>query len=330
MKILVLNRQDVQKTVTMSQAISAVREAFIELSQKKAVVPMRTQIQVQKTNGISLFMPAYLPGSQSLGAKIVSVFPDNLQKSLPTIHGLVIVLEDETGRPKALIDGTSLTALRTGAASGVATDLLANRDSATTAIFGAGTQGRTQLEAVCAVRSIRKAWIYDPNLRAAELFAEEMGKRGAPIPAEIAVATSPHQAASEAEIICTATTSSSPVFEDGSIKSGVHLNGVGSYTPAMQEIPAHTVLRACVFVDSISAVWEEAGDLIIPLRNSLFDKSHVRGEIGELASGQISGRTGRQDITLFKSVGVAVQDMAVAQIILATAQTKGLGQEISL
>ena len=330
MKILVLNRQDVQQTVTMSQAISAVREAFIELSQKKAVIPMRTQIQVQKTNGISLFMPAYLPGSQSLGAKIVSIFPDNLRKSLPTLHGLVIVLDAETGRPQSLMDGTSLTALRTGAASGVATDLLASRDSATAAIFGAGTQGRTQLEAVCTVRSIRKAWIYDPNPRAAKLFAEEMGKQGAPIPQEIAVATSPHQAAAEAEVICTATTSSSPVFEDGSIKPGVHLNGVGSYTPAMQEIPAQTVHRAYVFVDSISAVWEEAGDLIIPLRNGLFDRSHVRGEIGELACGQIQGRAGRQDITFFKSVGVAVQDMAVARIILAEAQSRGLGQEISL
>jgi alanine dehydrogenase len=328
--ILVLNRQDVQQTVTMSQAISAVREAFIELSQKKAVIPMRTQIRVQKTNGISLFMPAYLPGSQSLGAKIVSVFPDNLRKSLPTLHGLVIVLDTETGRPQALMDGTSLTALRTGAASGVATDLLSSRDSSSVAIFGAGTQGRTQLEAVCTVRSIRRAWIYDPNPRAAGLFSEEMGKRGIPFPQEITVATSPHQAAAEAEVICTATTSSSPVFEDGSIKPGVHLNGVGSYTPAMQEIPAQTVLRANVFVDSISAVWEEAGDLIIPFQNGLFDRSHVRGEIGELACGQIQGRTSSQDITFFKSVGVAVQDMAVARIILAAAQSRGLGQEISV
>lgn len=330
MKILVLSRQDVQQAVTMSQAIPAVREAFIELSQKRAFIPLRTQIPVEQCGGISLFMPAYLPGSRSLGAKIVSVFPENQRKSLPALHGLVIVLEAETGRPQALMDGASLTALRTGAASGAAAELLSNPDATTAAIFGAGTQGCTQLEAVCTVRPIRKAWVYDTDLRSAERFAEKMGKRGAPFPPQVSVATSPHQAASEADIICTATTSSSPVFEDKSLRPGVHINGIGSYTPAMQEIPAGTVQRALLFVDSLSAAWEEAGDLIIPLRQGLIKKTHVRGEIGELACGQVRGRTGRQEITLFKSVGVAVQDMAVARIILDAAISRNLGQEIDL
>jgi len=329
-KILVLSRKDVQQTVTMTQAISAVKKAFIELSQRTAVIPMRTQIPVREAKGTSLFMPAYLPGSHALGAKIVSVFPDNQRRSIPTLHGLVIILEADTGRPLSLMDGTSLTALRTGAASGVATELLANQDAHIAAVFGAGTQGRTQLEAVCTVRDIRKAWIYDPTLQVAERFAEELQKRGAPFPQEISIATSPDQAASEADVICTATTSFSPVFEDSSIKPGVHLNGVGSYTPDMQEIPSPTVLRARLFVDSISAAWEEAGDLIIPFRNGLIDKSHVKGEIGELASGKIQGRTTRDEITFFKSVGVAVQDMAVARIVLDAAQSKGFGRIINL
>jgi ornithine cyclodeaminase/alanine dehydrogenase-like protein (mu-crystallin family) len=330
MKILLLNHQDVQKTITMRQAISSVRGAFIELSKKEAILPMRSQITVKKAKGASLFMPAYLPGSHSLGAKIVSVFPKNAGKSLPTIHGLVIVLEDETGRPQAIMDGSSLTALRTGAASGVATELLANHEAETAAIFGAGTQGRTQLEAVCTVRSIRKVWVYDPDPQAAERFADDMGRKGAPVPQNISIASNPQQAAFEADVICTATTSASPVFEDESLKPGLHINGVGSYTPFMQEIPSQTVMRSCVLVDSISAAWEEAGDLIIPLQKGQIDRTHIRGEIGELAVGQIQGRASREEITFFKSVGVAVQDMAVARIILSNALSKGLGQEIDL
>ncbi|MGD2294604.1 MAG: hypothetical protein PVF22_02050, partial [Candidatus Aminicenantes bacterium] len=245
-------------------------------------------------------------------------------------HAVLFSLDADTGRPQAIMDGTHLTALRTGAASGVATDLLARKDACVAAVFGAGAQGRTQLEAVCTVRPINRAWVFDTDTQAAARYAEEMRNRGTPFPPEILVASSPQKAVADADVICTATTSSTPVFSDTDLKPGVHINGVGSYTPAMQEVPGETVVRAKVFVDSVPACWEEAGDLIIPLQKELIGKDHVLGEIGQLASGQVQGREETEDVTYFKSVGNAVQDVSVARIILSAAQELGLGKDVHL
>jgi ornithine cyclodeaminase len=314
----------------MADAILAVKQAYIQLSAGQAIVPLRTPVPVAKRGGVTLIMPAYLAASDALGAKIVSVFPGNLEIGLPTIHAVVIVVDAATGRPVAMMDGTYLTALRTGAASGVATDLLARSDAHVAAIFGAGAQARTQLEAVCAVRPIERVWVYDRVPHAAAAYVEEMKRRGKPIPADIAVAESPAQAVRQADVVCTATTSTTPVFDDADLKPGVHVNAIGAYTPEMQEIPARTVARARVVVDSRSASLAEAGDLIIPLKQGLITKASIHGEIGEVAAGQIPGRLSDQEVTLFKSVGLAVQDVAVAQLILRRAGERGLGIEVDL
>lgn len=330
MRIKLLSCQDIQQTVTMSQAIESVKQAFISLSRGDAVMPLRTQVLVKEQEGTTLFMPAYLPSIESLGTKIVSVFPHNIEHSLPTIHALVITCDAKTGQPIGVMDGTYLTALRTGAASGVATDLLARKDVKTAAIIGAGIQGRTQLEALCCVRDIQKAWVYDKNFRAAEAYVVEMQNRGRPFPSDIVVSHSPSEAISEAEVVCCATTSSVPVFEDADLKSGTHINGIGSYTPYMQEIPEQTLLRSKVVVDSLLASLEEAGDLIIPLKKGLISESHIHGEIGQVASGQIPGRESDQEITFFKSVGVAVQDVAVAEMVLRQAKSLRQGTAFDL
>jgi len=330
MKLRILSGADVRRAVTMAEAIQAVREAYVQLSTGQAVVPLRTPVPVAKREGVTLFMPAYLTGSDALGAKIVSVFPANPARGLPLIHAVVLVVDAETGRPLALMDGTYLTALRTGAASGVATDLLARRDARVAAIFGAGAQARTQLEAVCTVRKIEQVWVYDLDRRAAEAYVEEMKGRGHPIPADISVAGSPAQAVRNADLICTATTSRTPVFADADLKPGVHINGIGSYTPDMQEVPAETVARARVVVDSRLASLAEAGDLIIPLRQGLIAETDIHGEIGQVAAGTLPGRSSDQEITFFKSVGVAVQDVAVAHLILRRAAGLGLGSEVML
>lgn len=330
MRIKLLSRKDVQQTVTMSQAIESVRQAFISLSRGEAVMPLRNQVLVKEQEGTTLFMPAYLPSIESLGTKIVSVFPNNIEHDLPTIHALVISCDAKTGQPTVVMDGTYLTALRTGAASGVATDLLARKEVKTAAIIGAGIQGRTQLEALCCVRDIQKVWVYDKKIRVAEAYAAEMQNRGRPFPSDIVVAHSPSEAVSEAEVICCATTSTVPVFEDADLKSGTHINGVGSYTPHMQEIPEQTLLRSKVVVDSLSASLEEAGDLIIPLKKGLISKSHIHGEIGQVASGQILGRESDQEITFFKSVGVAVQDVAVAEMVFRQAKSLRQGTDFDL
>jgi alanine dehydrogenase len=330
MKLKILTREEVAQAVNMAEAIETVKKAFIQLSSGKAELPFRTQVPVERRQGVTLFMPAYLADSNALGAKIVSVFPDNQKKKLPTIHAAVIVVDAETGRPTAVMDGTYLTALRTGAASGVATDLLSRKDARTVAIFGAGTQSRTQLEAVCTVRSIAKVLVYDVAPGAAASYVEEMKKRGQPVPEDIFAAESPQQAVSGADIICTATTSLEPVFNDSDLKPGIHINGIGSYTPEMQEIPAPTVVRSRVIVDSRQAVLAEAGDLIIPIGQGLISEKHIHGEIGELAAGRISGRESEEETTFFKSVGLAVQDVSVAAVVLRRASKLGLGLDVDL
>jgi alanine dehydrogenase len=330
MKLRILSGTDARRAVKMAEAIQAVREAYIQLSAGQAVVPLRTPVPVQKRDGVTLFMPAYLAASDALGAKIVSVFSGNPARGLPLIHAVVLVLDAETGCPQAIMDGTYLTALRTGAASGVATDLLARPDARVAAIFGAGAQARTQLEAVCTVRSIDKAWVYDAVPERAAAYVEEMKRRGQPIPSAILVASSPSQAVREADVVCTATTSTTPVFDDADLKPGVHINGIGAYTPEMQEVPAETVSRARVVVDSRSASLAEAGDLIIPLQKGLIGEADIQGEIGDVAASQIPGRQSAEEVTFFKSVGVAVQDVAVATLILRRSGELGLGIEVEL
>jgi ornithine cyclodeaminase/alanine dehydrogenase-like protein (mu-crystallin family) len=330
MKIKILSRKDIQQSVTMPQAIDAVKQAFISLAQNQAVLPLRTQVPVKEHQGITLFMPAYLPKSGSLGAKIVSVFPQNVKNNRPTIHAVVIICDAETGQPSALMDGTYLTALRTGAVSGIATDFLAREEAKTAAIIGAGIQGRSQLEAICCVRNIQKVLVFDINSRAAEAFAEEMKNKGEPIPDDITALASAEKAVSEADIISVATTSPVPVFDDAHLKPGVHINGVGSYTPKMQEIPEKTIMRAKIVVDSITACLEEAGDIIIPLNKGLISHSHIREELGQVASGLLTIRESEEDITFFKSVGLAIQDMAAAKLALQRADDLGLGMDLNL
>ena len=329
MKLRVLSKQDVQQAVPMREAIEIVKRAFAQLSAGKAVVPLRTQLPVERHQGVTLFMPAYLSESDDLGVKVVSVFPRNLEMGLPTIFALVVVVEASTGRPVAAMDGTYLTALRTGAASGAATDLLARQDARVAAIFGAGAQGRTQLLAVCEVRDIERAWVYDVNPQAAERYAQEMAGKGR-VPADLRVASSPAEAAREADVLCTATTSKTPVFADEDLKPGVHVNAVGSFTPQMQEVPGETVRRARLVVGSREGCLSETGDLIIPIRKGLIAADDIYAELGEIAAGLKPGRDNAEEITLFKSVGNAVQDVSVARAVLTRAEMLGLGIEVEL
>jgi len=327
MKIRILSRDDVRHALPMRQAIKAVKNAFIQLSTGQANMPLRTVLRVPRHRGVVLFMPAYLAAEDQMAVKIASVFEENSAKGLPLIHSLVVVMDTSTGEPIAVMDGTYLTALRTGAASGVATDLLAHKDAQTVAILGAGAQGRAQLEAVCAVRSIQKALVYDTVPDRAASFASEMSRR---LSLAVEAADTPAKALHQADVISTATSSSSPIFDDADIGLGVHINAVGAFTPQMQEIPSDTVLRARVVVDHRETSLAEAGDLLIPIHQGLMSEAHIYGELGEIAAGLKPARTSPRDITLFESVGVAVQDVAVACMALEVARQQRLGTEAVL
>jgi alanine dehydrogenase len=330
MKLRVISQTEIRQLISMVETIEVVKQAFAQLSGGEADVPVRDQLEVAQHEGIVLFMPAYLRKSNQLGLKIVSVFPKNLSAGIPTIHALVIVVDATTGQPTAVIDGTYLTALRTGAASGASTDLLARPDSKTVAIFGAGVQGRTQLEAICAVRDIERVRVFDVSQQGAETFVNEMCNRGDRIPSDIAVAGSAADAVRDADVICTATTAREPVFNDSDLKPGAHINAVGAFTPDTREVPTQTIQRARLFVDSREACWAEAGDLIIPRSQGLISELDIAAELGELVSGTAEGRTAADEITFFKSVGNAIQDVAVAGKILEEAARRGLGMEVEV
>ena len=330
MKLRIISRDEVKKAVTMAQAIETVKAAFAQLSKGHARVPIRTQLGVPLHDGVTLFMPAYLEQTDELGMKMVSVFSGNIEQGLPTINAMVTLVDAETGLPTAIIDGTYLTALRTGAASGAATDLLARTDSKTVAVLGTGVQGRTQLRAVCTVRAIERVLVYDKRSEAAQKFRDEMAASGPPVPPRIELAETASTAVSQADVICTATTSLTPVFGDEDVRAGSHINAIGSFTPAMQELPAATVSRSTLVVDSREAVWAEAGDLIIAKNEGLITEDSVHAEIGEIVSGKKSGRRSDDEVTLFKSVGNAVQDVSVGARILKEAQAKGLGLVVDL
>jgi len=311
----------------MAAAVEAMKMAFAQLATGEAVLPLRTVVATPNGDGSLLLMPAFLSRGQQMGVKLLSLFPGNPGRGLPLIHALMAVFDGETGRPLAVIDAGSLTAIRTGAASGAATDLLARSDAHTVAIFGAGTQGATQLEGVCAVRTISKAWVYDPLPARAEAFAQAMRQR---LSVDLEAVSTPSEALAHADIVCTATTSATPVFRDGDLKLVVHINAVGAYTPSTREIPEETVVRASVFVDQREASLAEAGDLLIPIQKGLIGPEHILAELGELAAGIRPGRRGPGEITLFKSVGLAVQDVAAAWEVLKAAEHMQLGRRVAL
>lgn len=319
MQIRILTGDEVRRALPMTAAIERVRSAYAQFSSGKATMPLRTRLHTDK--GVTLLMPAFLHQSRDLAVKVASVYGDNPKQGLPTVSATVLVLDPDTGMPRAFMDGDSLTALRTGAAGGLATDLLAKMDARVVAVFGAGVQGRAQLDAVLTVRKIENVRIFDPVDASARRFVDAVRSRAdAP---NIQVADTPRAAVRDADIVITATTSKTPLFEDADLRPGTHITGVGSFTPEMQEIPSATVLRARVVVDSREACQAEAGDI-------LQSGGAIHAELGEIINGDQPGRTDEDQITFFKSVGLAVQDAATASAVLETAEREDLGTRIDL
>ncbi len=326
-KLRILSGAQIRQAVTMTDIIDSMETAFIELSAGRAKMPVRAHLEVDDPRGTALFMPSYLQPVSMLGIKTATLFEDNYKKNIPYIQGIVTLFDGETGSPKAVLDGRTITALRTGAASGLATRLLAREDSSVCTVFGAGMQGRTQLEAVCAVRDIKKIWCCNRSVENAKIFAREMEER---LGVEVKVAAAVSRAVNEADIICCATGSQTPVFVAADLSPGVHINAVGSYKPHVQEVPVEMVRRAKLYVDHVQSALEETGDLIIPINDGVITPEHIIGELGELVIGRIAGRGSREEITFFKSVGVAVQDLAAAAMIVDKAEKQGLGTEVEL
>lgn len=320
MAIRILTAADVQTTLPMPKAIDAMRHAYSQLSADKVIMPSRQHISTDK--GVTLIMPAYLPEGSEFGIKVVSVYDENPEHNLPRITSTVLVLDPTTGETKAIMDGASLTAIRTGAGGGVAADLLARPNASTVGLFGAGVQARVQLQAVMAVRDIKRVNLISRTQASAERLASDISEwTDAP---DIDIATSPKQVVQDADIVLCATTSGTPLFDGNHLQPGTHITAVGTFVPEKREVDTITIRRANrIVVDSRQDCLEEAGDLIIP-------NAKIDAEIGEIINGNKPGRQSDDEITFFKSVGVAVQDAVAASVVLKEAETKGLGSVVDL
>ena len=322
--MLILTADEIRRALPMRAAIDSQKKAYASLVTGNSVLPLRTPVTIPAQNAVTLFMPARV--ENDLGAKIVSVFPKNVDRKLPMIHGVVILIDSETGAPLALMDATYLTALRTGAGAGAVTELLARPDSFIAAIIGSGTQAKTQLLAMCEARPITEARIYSRDTHHVSRFIEEMQPQ---VKVKLIAASSSREAITNADVICAATTSLTPVFDGRDLKPGAHVNGVGAYTLQMKEIDNETIRRAKkVFVDSRQTAFAEAGDVMDAIQNNVITENDLI-EIGVVAAGQYASRAD-SDITFFKSCGIAVQDIAAGGEVLRRAREMKLGIEVEL
>jgi ornithine cyclodeaminase/alanine dehydrogenase-like protein (mu-crystallin family) len=325
-ELRIFSRDDIKKAVQMPKAIELMRNAFAELSSGAAIVPQRLIVEMEQGKSRAIIMPAYSEKKKQYSTKIVTLSGNNSPKGLPFIHGLLLLIDSDSGIPLALMDAAYVTALRTGAASGLATDLLARKDAHIGMIFGAGTQARTQLEGIASVRKLDRVLVYSLEKSKADQFCAEMS---AILGLSVARSKSPSDI-SEADIVCTATNSVNPVFDFVDLKTGVHINGIGSYKPTMRELDSATVNNSKLVVDSRSAALAEAGDIIIPVEEGSMKRNHIHAELGEIVLGTKSARTSRNEITVFKSVGNAVQDLAIASYIVEISEKANLGSTVDI
>jgi ornithine cyclodeaminase/alanine dehydrogenase-like protein (mu-crystallin family) len=319
-----LRREDVSQLISMKEVIELMRTVFASIGKKEVVLPDRTIIEMAGRTNTVLFMPGYIPAMKSIGIKIVTVFPGNVTKGIPAIHAQVLLNDPETGEVMCIMEGGWITAVRTAAVSALATDYLAVKNASSLGIFGAGVQAKSQIEAIFEVRPIQTVRIYDTVLERARELARTMEDLRKESCRFLAV-SDPSEAVVQSQIIITATTSATPVFDGSLLQPGTHINAIGSFKPHIREVDDETVRRASLFVDSRSLALTEAGDLIIPLQNGLIAEDTIRAELGELILGEKKGRQTDDAITLFKSVGMAVQDMAVAKTIYRKAEAQNAG-----
>ncbi len=315
-----------RSVLKMNDCIDMLEKAFTELSNGSAVLPLR--IGIRPPEGLALYMPAYLREMNALACKVVTVYKDNPTKhDLPTTIGKVLLQDPGTGEVICIMDGGYLTAVRTGAVSGLATRYLARKDPGQTAsIFGAGVQARMQLWGMVEARDVGKAYVNDMVKGAAEKFASEMSKElGLDIEA-----TSDMKKLLSADLICTATSSPDPIFDGSLVGEGIHINGIGSHSPNARELDSTIIKRSLFIADSREGCLNEAGDIMIPLKNGEITEDHIHAELGEIITGKKIGRTSDGQITIFKSNGLAIQDCATAKLVYDKAVEMGIGSTVDI
>ncbi len=322
----VLNRSDVERLLTMTDCIRLMAEALEERDRGNAEQPLRNILRLPDGSGLMATMPACVGTPTSLGVKIVSIFPGNAQRGLDSHQGAVLLVDPTSGRLSAVLEAGSVTAIRTAAVSGVATDWLAREDADDLALIGAGLEARTHLQAINSVRSLRRIRVWNRTRERAERFAAEAASRGI----TIEVMDTARDAVRDASIICTTTAARDPVVEGAWIAAGAHINAVGSSIPTSRELDSALVRAATLFVDSKESALNEAGDLLIPMAERSIAPGKISAELGAVLTRKHPGRTRPDEITLFKSLGLGIEDVAAARFVVAEAERLGVGREVSL
>lgn len=305
----IVEEEEVRRRLTMPVCIELMRTALKALESGQAAQPLRTIVMLPGGEPFG-FMPAVLADEGYFGAKVLAAFPQNLGTGYPSHTGYVVLFEGEHGCFVGMADATAVTEVRTGAVSGVATDLLARKDAHTLAIIGAGAQGRSHLAAMREVRDIRSVKVFDLVPECAERYCVEMSaKYGIPVTA----AASAEEAVRDADIVCTVTPSKEAYLKAEWIAPGTHVNAVGTFTPTTREVTSELVARSRLYADQVEAMLRESGEYLIPKEEGLLDERHIVGSIGEVLLGKAPGRESEEEITLFDALGLAVEDVVCAR-----------------
>jgi ornithine cyclodeaminase len=323
MKVLFLNERDVHALLEMPACIALMHEALATLARGDAVQPLRSLVRLPDGSGLLGLMPGYLGEPRAFGLKVVSVMPGNHGTAYDSHQGVVMLFDTRHGSPRAIIDASSITAIRTAAVSGVATRALARDTAGDLAILGSGVQAATHLAAMRAVRKIRRVRVWSRSQANAQRFADK-----SPIPVEV-MATA-RAAVDGADLICTTTAAREPVLEGAWLAPGAHINAVGACFAATRELDTPAVARARLIVDRKESTLNESGDYLFAKKDGAIGEDHILGELGDLLLGRFAGRRSADDVTLFKSLGIAIQDLAAAHYVYTQAVARGGGVSVPL
>jgi thiomorpholine-carboxylate dehydrogenase len=320
---ILLSEQDVRMVLSMDDLIPAMEAALVQFSTGQVKQPLRSVIEVGAHKGFFGVMPAQTSEPAVIGTKLVTVFHGNAARDLPSHLASIVLMDSETGELLAFMDGRYITEARTAAVSAVSAKLLAKADAGALAIIGSGVQARSHLEALKRVRTLEKVRVWSPNEVRLAAFAREIRHKTT---APVTVMRSAREAVEGADLVVLATASREPVVEGAWIAPGAHICAVGACRPDQREMDSALTGRGRIFVDSRTGAFSEAGDIVIPIGEGAFDRSHVAGEIGEVAAGTVPGRRSPDEVTIFKSLGMAVEDVAAAHLAYTRAASRGLGR----
>jgi alanine dehydrogenase len=325
--MLILSESQVQGLIDLDELIAALERAHIQYSTGKAVMPVRLVVPLPQINGRITSMPGFLNEDKALGMKVVTYFQENPKRNLPAILGTILLFSAETGKIIAVMDGSYITAIRTACASAMASKVLSHPTASVLGVLGAGVQAKAHIRALCRVRKLHHIKIYSPSGTSATNVKQELESQ---IGIVIEVAKSAEETVRGCDLIVTATTAKDPIVTAEWLKPGAHINAVGSHRPDLRELDGATLARSKVFVDSRAAIMAECGDILLALEEKSITPDHVQTEIGEVLARTKPGRSKADEVTLYKSVGIAIQDVATAHLVYHKALAKNVGTHVIL